>query len=61
MTVPLMYSVLNKLSEFIYFYILYRKKRSRHKISSVKNVVIGKCFATFLPASFFAWLSENMN
>ena len=39
----------------------YRKKKSRHKISSVKYFLTGKIIRHFLPTNFFAWLSENIN
>ena len=49
------------------FQIPYRKKKIRHKISSVKKIV-GKKFrhwpnnSSLLTAGFFfAWLSENIN
>ena len=44
--------------------IPYWKKKSRHKILSVKKIVIkhfvtGKINRHFLPKNFFAWLSKN--
>ena len=41
--------------------IPYRKKKCRHKISSVKNFVTDKIIRHFFPTNFLAWLSENIN
>ena len=38
----------------------YQKKKSQHKILSVKNFVTGKIIRLFLPTNLFAWLSENI-
>ena len=45
---------------FSKLYVRYRKKKSQHKISSLKNFVTGKIIRHFLATNFFAWLSEKI-
>ena len=46
---------------FLWKNYLTGRRKSRHKISSVKNLVTGKIIRHFLPNKFFAWQSGNIN
>ena len=56
-----MYKISESLINDEDFALPYQKKKSRDKISSVKNFVTGKIIRHFLQTNFFAWLSENIN